>query len=119
VFTAYLIVTLLAAAANIFSATLDFIRFKPILINMAKAGVSESWLTTLGILKATGALGLLVGIKVPLIGTAAAIGLVLRWRDHNPPSCTRLLVRLGRRLSLAGHGGAGIEACRAVKKLSA
>jgi hypothetical protein len=77
VFTAYLIVTLLAAAANIFSATLDFIRFKPILINMAKAGVSESWLTTLGILKATGALGLLVGIKVPLIGTAAAIGLVL------------------------------------------
>ena len=35
-FTAYLIVTVLAAAANIFSATLDFIRFKQILINMAK-----------------------------------------------------------------------------------
>ena len=76
-FTAYLIVTVLAAAANIFSATLDFIRFKQILINMAKVGVSESWLTMFGALKAAGALGLLVGIRVPLIGIAAAVGLVL------------------------------------------
>ena len=44
---------------------------------MAKVGVSESWLTTLGILKAAGALGLLIGIRVPLIGIAAAVGLVL------------------------------------------
>jgi hypothetical protein len=76
-FIAYIAVTVLAAAANVFSATLDFIRYKEILINMAKVGVSESWLTTLGILKAAGALGLLVGIRVPLIGIAAAIGLVL------------------------------------------
>ena len=76
-FTTYLIVTVLAAAANIFSATLDFIRFKQILINMAKVGVSESWITMLGALKVAGALGLLVGIRVPLIGTAAAVGLVL------------------------------------------
>jgi len=76
-FTAYLIVTVLAAAANIFSATLDFIRLKQILINMAKVGVSESWLTMFGALKAAGALGLLVGIRVPLIGIAAAVGLVL------------------------------------------
>ena len=76
-FTAYLIVTVLAAAANIFSATLDFIRFKQILINMARVGVSESWITMLGALKAAGALGLLIGIRVPLIGTAAAVGLVL------------------------------------------
>jgi len=34
-------------------------------------------MTTLGILKAAGALGLLVGIGVPIIGTAAAAGLVL------------------------------------------
>jgi hypothetical protein len=46
-FVTYVVVTLLVAAANIFSATLDFIRYKPILINMAKAGVSESWITTL------------------------------------------------------------------------
>ena len=76
-FIAYIVVSVLAAAANVFSATLDFIRYKQILINMAKVGVSESWLTTLGILKAAGALGLLVGIRVPLIGIAAAIGLVL------------------------------------------
>ena len=76
-FIAYIVVTVLAAAANVFSATLDFIRYKQILINMAKVGVSESLLTTLGILKAAGALGLLVGIRVPLIGIAAAIGLVL------------------------------------------
>ena len=76
-FTAYVAVTVLAAAANAFSATLDFIRYKQILINMAKVGVSESWITILGILKAAGALGLLIGIGVPLIGIAAAVGLVL------------------------------------------
>ena len=76
-FVAYIVVTVLAAAANMFSATLDFIRYKQILTNMARVGVPESWLTTLGIFKAAGALGLLVGIRVPLIGIAAAIGLAL------------------------------------------
>src|SRR6266404_9935290 len=76
-FTLYVVVTVLAAAANAFSATLDFIRYKQVLINMARAGVPESWITMLGILKAAGAIGLLVGIGVPLIGTAAAVGLVL------------------------------------------
>ena len=76
-FTAYLIVTVLAAAANIFSATCDFVRYKQVSVAMAKAGVPESWMTTLGVLKAAGALGLLVGVAVPLIGTAAAVGLIL------------------------------------------
>ena len=76
-FTVYIIVTVLTAAANFFSATLDFIRYKQVLINMAKAGVPDSWITMLGTLKAAGALGLLVGIGVPLIGTAAAVGLIL------------------------------------------
>ena len=76
-FIAYVVVTLLAAAANIFSATLDFIRYKQVLINMARVGVSESWITMLGILKAAGAIGLRVGIGVPLIGTVAAVGLIL------------------------------------------
>ncbi|PYS70989.1 MAG: hypothetical protein DMF73_11705 [Acidobacteria bacterium] len=76
-FTAYIVVTVLAAAANAFSATLDFIRFKQILINMARVGVPDSWITILGILKAAGALGLLIGIGVPLIGIAAGVGLVL------------------------------------------
>src|SRR5439155_74966 len=65
------------AAANIFSAMCDFVRYKQVSIAMAKAGVPESWMTMLGILEAAGALGLLVGIGVPLIGTAAAVGLIL------------------------------------------
>jgi hypothetical protein len=48
-----------------------------VLIKMAKVGVPESRITILGILKAAGALGLLVGIFFPVIGIAAAIGLVL------------------------------------------
>lgn len=76
-FATYLTVTLLAAGMNLFSAALDFVRFKQILVNMAKVGVSESWLTTFGVLKAAGAVGLLAGIAVPIIGVAAAGGLVL------------------------------------------
>ncbi len=76
-FTAYVVVTVLTAAANIFSAACDFVRYKQVSIAMAKAGVPESWMTMLGILKAAGALGLLAGIRVPLIGTAAAVGLIL------------------------------------------
>ena len=96
-FTTYIVVTILAAAANIFSATLDFIRYKPILINMAKVGVSESWITTLGILKAAGALGLLIGIRVPAVesplppvnfhnNSRALLLLVAGSKDHLAPA---------------------------------
>jgi hypothetical protein len=54
VFTVYLIVTILTAAANIFSATCDFIRYDKVSIAMAKADVPESWMTTLGVLKTAG-----------------------------------------------------------------
>src|SRR5215207_9099440 len=65
-FTAYVVVALMAIAANTFAATADFMRYKFVLITAAKAGVPESWLP------------LLVGlIGVPLIGTAAAVGLIL------------------------------------------
>src|SRR5712664_2682011 len=76
-FIGYIVVMLLTDGVNIFSATLDFIRFKQVLVNMAKANVSESWITTLGLLKGAGALGLLIGIGVPLIGIASATGLVV------------------------------------------
>ena len=77
-FTTYVVVSLMAIAANTFAATADFMRLKFVLITAAKVGVSESWLPMLGTLKTAGALGLLVGlIGVPLIGTAAAVGLVL------------------------------------------
>src|SRR5215212_2960755 len=77
-FSAYVVVTLMAIAANTFAATADFMRLKFVLIIAAKVRVPESWLPMLGTLKAAGALGLLLGlIGVPLIGTAAAVGLVL------------------------------------------
>jgi hypothetical protein len=74
---AYIIITVLAAAANLYAATNDFTRPQWLLTNMTKLGVPDSWLTLLGILKGAGALGLLVGIGVPWIGTAAAVGLTL------------------------------------------
>lgn len=72
---AYISVTVIAAGANIYAAATDFIRPKWLLGNMSKVGVTESSLPVLGVLKAAGALGLLVGIGVPLIGIAAAAGL--------------------------------------------
>jgi DoxX-like family len=62
---AYVIVTVLAAAANIYAAANDFTRPAWLLTTMSKLGVPESWLPILGILKAAGALGLLIGIGVP------------------------------------------------------
>jgi len=60
---------------------------------MVKAGVLESWMTTLDILKAAGALGLLVGIDVPLIGTAAAVGLILFFVGAIITACTHPTTR--------------------------
>jgi hypothetical protein len=95
-FTVYLIVTVLAAAANTYAAVVDFRRPQWVLDNITKWGGSHSWLFALGALKAAGALGLLVGIGVPLIGLAAGIGLVVffvgaivvviraHWHSHLP-----------------------------------
>src|ERR1017187_1772778 len=78
-FAAYVIVTIVAVAANAFSGVAAILHFKPILPAMARAGAPESWLTfPIGTLKTAGAVGLLLGlIGVPVIGTAAAIGLIL------------------------------------------
>jgi uncharacterized membrane protein len=77
--TAYLVVTLLAIAANGFSGVAAVAHFKPIIPPMARAGVPESWLTfPIGTLKTLGAIGLLLGlVGVPLVGEAAAVGLIL------------------------------------------
>jgi hypothetical protein len=77
VFIAYVVITVLTAAANIYAATLDFTRPEWLLDNMHKAAVPQSWLFPLGALKAAGALGLLAGIGVPLLGVAASAGLVV------------------------------------------
>ncbi|PYK19030.1 MAG: hypothetical protein DME55_05475 [Verrucomicrobia bacterium] len=93
-FTAFIIVTLLTAAANTYAAFVDFRRPQWVLDNVTSWGGSHSWLFPLGALKGLGALGLLVGVGVPLIGIAAAVGLILffvgaitvviraRWYSH-------------------------------------
>jgi DoxX-like family len=106
-FTAYVVVTVLAAGANIFAATNDFTRAAWVLANMTKLGIPHAWLCALGALKAAGALGLLVGIGIPLIGVAAAVGLVLffvgaivtalraHWYAHLPYPAAWLLLAVG------------------------
>ncbi|GAA3220226.1 DoxX family protein [Nonomuraea helvata] len=74
---AYIAVTLLTAIANCYAAYLDFSGNEQVIAVMKIKRVPLSWMFPLGALKAAGALGLLVGPAVPLIGTAAAVGLVL------------------------------------------
>jgi hypothetical protein len=76
-FKAYVVLAILTAGANVFAAISDFTRPEWLRANMTKVRVPDSWVTTLGILKAAGALALLVGIGIPFIGTAAAAGLTL------------------------------------------
>ena len=106
-FTAYIAVTIFTAAANTYAAIVDFRRPQWVVDNITKWGGSRSWLFPLGALKAAGVLGLLVGIGVPQIGVAAAIGLVLffvgaiavviraRWYSHLPWPSTYLMLAVG------------------------
>ncbi|MCX4821376.1 DoxX family protein [Streptomyces sp. NBC_01142] len=94
--TAYVVVTVLAAAMTGFSAVSVFLRAKWVVQPMAGYGVPLSWLPWLGTAKAAGAAGLLIGLFLPVIGVVAGIGLVLyfagavvtvlraRWYSHIP-----------------------------------
>lgn len=77
-FIAYVVVTSLTIVVNLIEAVAGFARAKFAVDNAAEVGVPASWLPPLGALKGAGAVGLLLGLAgVPLIGIAAAIGLVL------------------------------------------
>lgn len=77
-FTAYVIVTVLTIVANAAVALADLVQVPQVLANMDEVGVPRSWLLPLALLKAAGALGLLLGLLgVRPIGLAAAIGLIL------------------------------------------
>jgi DoxX-like family len=75
--TGYVAVTVLWAAWVGFSAGSVFFRAKWAVQPLTDCGVPPSWWRWLGAAKATGAVGLLVGVFVPVIGVMAAIGLVL------------------------------------------
>lgn len=93
---AYLIVTLAAAAWVAFSAGAILLNANWVVTSLADYGVPRSWWPWLGAAKAAGAVGMVVGLAVPLIGVLAAVGLVLyfagavvtvvraRWYSHIP-----------------------------------
>lgn len=76
-FTAYAVVGILLAAVLCLSAFAMATRNATIAENMTKVGVPDSWLPRLAALKGAGAVGLVVGLWVPFLGAAAAIGVVL------------------------------------------
>jgi DoxX-like protein len=73
----YLVITVVAALANGYAASLNFAGAESVRIVAERVRVSQQWMIPLGILLAAGAGGLLVGLAVPLLGAAAAAGLVL------------------------------------------
>ncbi|MBO0695819.1 MAG: DoxX family protein [Verrucomicrobia bacterium] len=105
-FTAFIFMTVFTAAANTYAAIVDFRRPHWVVDNMNKWGGSPSWLLPLGVLKAAGALGLLVGIGLRLVGIAAGFGLALffvsaitvvvraRWYSHLAWPTTYLLLAI-------------------------
>ncbi|MCA2205702.1 DoxX family protein [Nocardia rosealba] len=74
---AYVVVTVVAALWVGFSA-FSLLRRAPFVVDpLVDYGVPESWWTPLGVAKAAGAVGLVVGLWVPVVGVAAGVGLIL------------------------------------------
>jgi hypothetical protein len=94
--TAYVVVTIVAAVMAAFSAGAGFFRARFVVEALTDYGVPRSWWPWLSAAKTAGAVGLLVGLFVPVIGLLAGIGLVLyflgavitvtraRWYSHIP-----------------------------------
>jgi hypothetical protein len=75
--TTHTVVTVAAALWVGFSA-FSLLRRAPWVVEPLTAyGVPRAWWTWLGLAKAAGAAGLLVGLAVPVIGLLAGVGLVL------------------------------------------
>jgi hypothetical protein len=76
-YIAYVVLTILAAVANGYAACMNFAGAESVKVAADHVRVSHTWMVPFGILLAAGALGLVLGFAVPVLGTAAAIGLVL------------------------------------------
>ncbi len=73
---AYFVVTTLAALLIGYTALMNFIGAEFVKVVAAKVQVSQKWMVPFGILLAAGAVGLALGLAVPALGVAAAIGLI-------------------------------------------
>ncbi len=94
--TAHVVVTLIAAAMAGYSGAVVLARAQWIIKSLDDYHVPHAWTPWLGAAKTAGAVGLLIGLFVPVIGTAAGIGLLLyftgavvtvvraRWYSHIP-----------------------------------
>jgi len=76
-FATYIVITLLASAFNAAAAVANLIGHDYPRTQADKNRVPRSWTGPLGVLLGAGALGLLAGFQVPMLGTFAAAGLVL------------------------------------------
>ena len=95
-FTAYITITLVAAAMVAFSAYALLTHKKFVMEPIERLGIPRSWWPWLASAKAAGAAGLVVGLFVPVIGVVAGICLVAyfvgaviiavmrRWYAHIP-----------------------------------
>lgn len=72
----YAVVTVVVALATSYAAVLNFAGAESVKQVADKLRVSQKWMIPFGILLGAGAVGLLAGFIVPMLGTAAAIGLV-------------------------------------------
>ena len=73
----YVLVTILAALANGYAASLNFVGAESVKVVADKVQVSQKCMLPFGSLLASGAVGLLTGFVVPALGLAAAVGLVV------------------------------------------
>ncbi len=92
----YIVVTIIAAVFVGYSSSAVFLRANWVVKALTDHGVPEPWWPWLGIAKAAGAVGLLIGLVLPLIGLMAEVGLILyfagaavtvaraRWYSHIP-----------------------------------
>jgi hypothetical protein len=74
---AYVVITIVVALANGYAAALNFVGAQSVKVVADEVRVSQKWMIPFGILLAAGAAGLVAGLAVPVLGTAAAIGLVV------------------------------------------
>ena len=73
----YIVTTCVAALVNGYAAFLNFSGAESVKVVAHRVRVPEKWMVPLGSVLACGALGLLSGLAVPLLGAAAGIGLVV------------------------------------------
>lgn len=76
-FIVTVVVSVLLALAAIGSAAAKLTKNPKVVENLTKVNVPMSWLPPLAVAEIAGGVGLLVGLAVPAIGIAAAIGLFL------------------------------------------